>query len=254
MTELLPLPDYLFRYDRGGFWVGKTSFDYFLGLLPFTQTTRRWLDRWMHTRMLYAAMHAQGYNIMIIQDLALPYRNAAAFIDWTARNVGIWPLWLCPLRQSAHPTMHPHATEYEGDGKTLQPLLNVGLWGFSRAAWPYEKWVALNRAIEAELRGLGGMKWLYAGNLQTEEHFWTQFDRSWYEGLRERYHASGLPTVYDKVKTDPNKARTVMKEANFKDSVTSWWPLGGIHCMLKAWKSGVHREAKKSTWMNWSKK
>lgn len=252
VTELIPLAEYLFRYDRGGFWVGKTTFDYFLGLLPFTKTTRRWLDDWMHTRMLYAAMHAQLFNVMIIQDLALPYRNAEEFIDWTAKEVRIFPLWLCPLRQSASPTMHPHSMEHEPDGKTLQPLLNVGLWGFSRAGWPYDNWVKLNHSIEAKLRELAGMKWLYGANLQTEDEFWSQFDRRWYDDLRKKYHASGLPTVYDKVETDPSKGRMVLKNATFKQAVTSWWPLGGIHCMTKAWKSGVYHEARKSIWMKWS--
>ena len=30
VTEAIPLVDYLFRYDRGGFWVGKYAFRYFL--------------------------------------------------------------------------------------------------------------------------------------------------------------------------------------------------------------------------------
>ncbi|KAG6040080.1 hypothetical protein E4U41_001421 [Claviceps citrina] len=49
-----PLVDYLFRYDRGAFWVGKYSFRYFL--TPFNRTTRFLLDRFMHTRVMYRVL------------------------------------------------------------------------------------------------------------------------------------------------------------------------------------------------------
>lgn len=248
VKELIPLPEYLFRYDRGGFWVGKTTFQYFLGLLPFNQTTRRLTDDFMHTRMLYAGLHSQPVNILMVQDLALPYRSAQNLIEWQAKEVKIWPLWLCPLRQSRLPTMHPHAAEYEDDGKSLQPLLNIGLWGISPLS--YDAWVSANEKLEAKLRDLNGMKWLYASNLQTEEHFWSQFDKSWYHALRDKYHASYLPTVYEKVHTDVEKQRQVMESYGWKGYLYLW-PLGGIRAMKGAWESGVWREARKSTWMGW---
>jgi hypothetical protein len=95
VTDYIPLADYLFRYDRGGFWVGESAFQYFK--FPFSRYTRGMLDDFMHTRMLYKALHASGEsNRFIVQDLALPYATAETFIDYTAESFGIWPLWLCP--------------------------------------------------------------------------------------------------------------------------------------------------------------
>ena len=133
-SDAIPLPDYLFRYDRGGFWVGASAFEYFK--FPFNKLTRWFLVDFLHTRMLYRAFHASGYSRnYVVQDLALPFSTAESFIDYTVDSFGIWPLWLCPLRQTRHPTLHPHSRETEADGHTLAPMLNVGLWGFGPAQY-----------------------------------------------------------------------------------------------------------------------
>lgn len=156
ITEAIPLAEYLFRYDRGGFWVGASAFDYFHW--PFNNTTRRQLDDFLHTRMMYTALHASGQSKKyVVQDLALPYSTAEQFIDYTDETFGIYPLWLCPLKQSPLPTMHPHSNETEADG-SLKHMLNIGLWGHGPKK--YEDFIAKNRDLEAKLKELGGMKWL----------------------------------------------------------------------------------------------
>ena len=151
-SDAVPLPDYLFRYDRGGFWVGAAAYTYFPGV-PFNKVTRWFLDDFMHTRMLYNALHGSGQSErMIVQDLALPYATAEAFVEYTDSRLGIYPLWLCPLKQSPSPTMHPHQSEHEHDGKTLEPMLNIGLWGL--APTTHEAYVHANRDIEYKLQEL----------------------------------------------------------------------------------------------------
>jgi delta24-sterol reductase len=51
MVDYVPLADYLFRYDRGAFWMGKLGCQHFC--LPFTKTTRTLLDSLFHTREMY---------------------------------------------------------------------------------------------------------------------------------------------------------------------------------------------------------
>jgi hypothetical protein len=46
-SEAIPLPEHVFRYDRGGFRVGAASFSYFTGI-PFNNFARRWLDDFLH--------------------------------------------------------------------------------------------------------------------------------------------------------------------------------------------------------------
>lgn len=51
VVDFVPLTDYLFRYDRGAFWMGKLGCQHFC--LPFTKTTRTLLDSLFHTREMY---------------------------------------------------------------------------------------------------------------------------------------------------------------------------------------------------------
>ncbi|PYH87631.1 FAD-binding domain-containing protein, partial [Aspergillus ellipticus CBS 707.79] len=97
--DLIPLKDYLFRYDRGAFWTGRYAFSYFL--TPFNRITRYILDYFMHTRVMYHALHASGHAAQyLIQDVAVPYAATTAFLEWLDRkqNFGAYPIWLCPLR------------------------------------------------------------------------------------------------------------------------------------------------------------
>ncbi|EKG10147.1 FAD linked oxidase [Macrophomina phaseolina MS6] len=224
-VEAVPLTDYLFRYDRGAFWTGRYAFKRFY--TPFDRFSRFLLDRLMHTRRMYAALNASGFTQQyIIQDLALPFDSGEEFIVWVDKEVKNYPLWLCPLRLESESAIPLHAKigknpkqtgrleEANGTAASQSPadsgaesssahsgpqyLLNIGVWGPGpRKAEPF---VALNRALEAEVKRLGGFKWLYANAYYTEDEFWQIYDKEWYEGLRKKYKAETLPSVYDKVK------------------------------------------------------
>jgi Delta24-sterol reductase len=243
-TELIPLDEYLFRYDRGGFWVGRSAFHYFY--TPFNWLTRWLLDDFLHTRVMYTALHASGFSTQyVVQDLALPYSTVEEFVRYTDRKFGIYPLWLCPLRQEVLPTVHPHSSETEADGKTLKPMLNVGLWGYGHP--DRNVFLKLNRDLEAKLRDLGGMKWLYANTYYTASEFWSIYDRIWYGALRAKYDATSLPSVYDKVRTDID-----VQEKAVQKSWGYWllgkWPASGLWGLWKAATSGQQLLAKKERW------
>ena len=243
-TELIPLAEYLFRYDRGGFWVGALSFEYFK--MPFNKYTRWFLDDFLHTRMMYTALHASGQSKrIIIQDLAMPYSTAEQFLQYVEKEFGIWPLWLCPLRQSAAPTMHPHLKQNGPKSQTLEPMLNIGIygWGPSRV----DDFVKVNRDLERKVRELGGMKWLYAQTFYSEEEFWSIYDRKWYDALREKYHATSLPSVYDKVSPKVHAGGRA-DGASLGSRLLDRWPLSGLYGVMKAIGSGSFLQARKSAW------
>ncbi|OXV05340.1 hypothetical protein Egran_06892 [Elaphomyces granulatus] len=94
IVDFIQLVDYIFRYDRGGFWVGKYAFKYFI--IPFNRISRYFLDRFMHTRVMCHALHQSGHSRRyIIQDVAVPYQAADEFLQWLHDNFGFYPLWLC---------------------------------------------------------------------------------------------------------------------------------------------------------------
>jgi hypothetical protein len=241
IVEAVPLAEYLFRYDRGGFWVGAAAYKYFY--TPFNRWTRWLLDDFMHTRMLYKAFHASGHAArFFVQDLALPFDKMREFVEFADKKLGIYPLWLCPLRQRSLPTMHPHHGEIDPATGEGQPLLNIGVWGYG----PRKRrdFIQVNRELEAKLRELGGMKWLYAQAYYTEGEFWSQFDREWYDRMREKYHAKTLPTIYEKVRV----AITPDSRPSLRERLLEIWPMAGIYGLMKAIASGSYRDARASTW------
>lgn len=246
ISEAIPLAEYLFRYDRGGFWVGASAFEYFN--VPNTAFTRWWLDDFLHTRMMYTALHASGQSKRyVVQDLALPYSAVDQFVDYTDKAFGIYPLWLCPLRQSPAPTLHPHAYETATDGSKVQkPMLNVGLWGNGPAQ--YDEFVRLNRDLECKLRELGGMKWLYAHTYYQEEEFWQIYDRKWYDELRVKYDATSLTSIYEKVRIDVEAEKRVANAQSFLQSLLNKWPISGFYGIGKAIESRAFLQARTAAW------
>ncbi|ESZ92461.1 hypothetical protein SBOR_7156 [Sclerotinia borealis F-4128] len=237
----IPLAEYLFRYDRGAFWVGASAFKYFS--FPFNKFTRWFLDDFLHTRMLYTALHTAGMPPgYIVQDLALPYPTATEFVEYTDEYFGIYPLWLCPLKQSSTPTMHPHSASHEADNQTSKPLLNIGLWGYGKE----KDLIKANISLEQKLKQLGGMKWLYAQTYYNEAQFWEMYDRKWYDGLRAKYGATGLPSVYEKVKAAP-KTETA-ETLSFSQRISKIWPISGFNGIYRAIQSKTYLASRASTW------
>ena len=243
-TDYIPLAEYLFRYDRGGFWVGTAAYQYFK-LVPFNRFTRWFLDDFLHTRMMYRALHGSGESArFVVQDLAMPFETTERFVDYTAEEFGIWPLWLCPLRRRAPPTFHPFTTPPSTEAtktETPEMMLNVGLWGWGPAK--PDEFIAKNKGLEAKLRELGGMKWLYAHTYYDQDKFWDMYEgRGWYDELRTKYHATSLPTVYDKVKVDEAVSQ---RKRHWLKSIP---PIGGLYGIWKSIQSKDYLLHRNSTW------
>ncbi|KAI9726972.1 MAG: hypothetical protein M1828_000320 [Chrysothrix sp. TS-e1954] len=211
-TEIVPLQDYLFRYDRGAFWMGSYTFSMFW--LPTSRYTRYLLDQWLHTRPMYTAMHHSGHaERFIIQDLIMPSNTAEQTIEWVDDHLGIYPLWLCPIKGSSKALMHNPTPRTIADIENGEPtskqtsndlFINIGVWGsgpgYDDTAAAYDRFVADNRAIEQKVKLLGGFKWIYAHMYYTEEEFWEGYDKKAYDELRKKYGAEKLPTVFEKIK------------------------------------------------------
>lgn len=225
--ELVPLKPYLFRYDRGAFWTGSYAYKYFV--TPFNRTTRYVLDYFMHTRVMYHALHRSGMmEQFIIQDMALPWLKIEAFYDWIDEKFQIYPQWLCPLAANgAGGGLNPHPQSNNEPNGEAGMMLNIGVWG-PCSGEP----LATNRAIEAKLRELRGMKWLYAQTFYNEKEFWSIYDKKAYDELRSKYNATTLPNVYDKV-GDSSKNR-----GPGLTGIWSIWPLAGVYGVLSCLKGG----------------
>lgn len=187
--ESVPLVDYLFRYDRGAFWVGRFAFE--MAKVPYTRFMRWLLDTVLHTRKLYQALQESGQSQQhIVQDLTLPSSTFVEFCDYIDRELDIYPLWLCPMR------VNPKAT-FQLNNLPTPLIINVGVWG--NRIPNYDDFVAKNRTIEQKVLALGGKKWSYAYSFFTEKEFWQMYDKRQYTALRKKYHSENLPTIHDKI-------------------------------------------------------
>lgn len=189
--EIIPIRDYLFRYDRGTFWTGRYAFSFFK--IPFTRLTRYILDRCFKTRIVFRAIHATNITQQyFVQDLSLPKESALKFLQFIDDKLHIYPLWICPLRPGKYDKLSPAHIE-------TNLVINIGVWG--KVHKNYSLLVKLNRDLENKVAELHGRKVLYAHAYYTRDEFWKIYDHSWYNALREKYFASSVfPDIYDKTK------------------------------------------------------
>ncbi len=158
-----------------------------------------------------------------------------SYLDSNFKN---YPVWLCPLKQSGKGIASTHSLQAgKLNHETPEMMLNFGVWG--PGSKNREEFVSWNRAFEKKVQELGGQKWLYAHTYYTEAEFDEIYNRREYDALREKYHASYLPTVYDKVKVDVGKKQNVVHEswrASLRAGVLRVWPLQGLYGVYKAWR------------------
>jgi FAD/FMN-containing dehydrogenase len=158
------------------------------------QRVMRWNSRWGLTRawQRLRGLHAES----VIQDVDIPLAKAAEFLDFLAREVGIWPVWICPLRvrdPSTHFVLYPLAA-----GTTY---VNFGFWDVVTRRTPGRAGDC-NRRIEREVARLGGLKSLYSDSYYSEAEFWALHDRKAYAALKRAYDpANALGDLYAKCVT-----------------------------------------------------
>ncbi|KAI1172945.1 FAD binding domain protein [Nemania sp. FL0916] len=236
VVDYVPLVDYLFRWDRGGFWVARYAYRYFL--TPFNRVTRYALDRFMHARVMYHALHkARLSDTYIIQDVGIPFGAADAFYQWLDETLRIYPLWLCPIRVRRDSADAAHGLHADfANPNTPELVLNFGVWG--PGPDDYKELVRLNRLIEQKVHELGGTKTLYAQAYYTEEEFWESYNKPAYDAVRSRYHADHLPNVYDKVKVDDVARQRAREPTRMPSILRNRRPFQGLYGVYKAWRGG----------------
>ncbi|TSC70590.1 MAG: hypothetical protein G01um101449_321 [Parcubacteria group bacterium Gr01-1014_49] len=189
--ELIPVREYVFRYDRGAFWMGRFGFS--ILRIPFNRLTRFLMNGICSTRTLYRLFHethlSQKY---FVQDFNLPSRNTAAFLEYADLKTAIYPLWICPLKPGREDRLSANCIETD-------LVFNIGVWG--EADKGFDDFVALNKNLERKVAELGGRKMLYAHAYYARDEFWNIYDSAWYNSLRRTYGAETVfPDVYEKTK------------------------------------------------------
>ena len=204
-TDRLTMHDYLWRWDTDWFWCSRAfGAQHPLVRRVWPRRLRRsdvyWrlvaLDRrfGIGDRLDRRAGRPQGERV--VQDVEVPVTRLAEFLDWFDREVGMRPVWLCPLRLRRGGTDRPWPGYPLTTGTTY---VNVGFWGVVNVG-PDAPQSPRNRAIEQKVTELGGHKSLYSEAFYERE----EFDRLYNGAHLARVKAlhdpdDRLTALYDKV-------------------------------------------------------
>jgi FAD/FMN-containing dehydrogenase len=198
--DYLTARDYLWRWDTDWFWCSKN-----LGAQqPWLRRLfgRERLNSRTYTRLmrlssrlgLARALDRLGgwQRESVIQDVDIPMERAPEFLDFLLREIGILPVWICPIGAT------PAAGRFPLFVRRPSLYVNFGFWDVKRVREPHPPG-HFNRLIEGEVMRLGGIKSLYSDSYFTRVAFAAAYGGDSYARLKARYDPAGrLGDLYDK--------------------------------------------------------
>ncbi|RNL63708.1 FAD-binding oxidoreductase [Nocardioides marmoriginsengisoli] len=198
-TDLLTIHDYLWRWDTDWFWCSGA----FGAQNP--RIRRFWPRRWRRSdaymKLLALDLRfgiadrldrraGRAERERVVQDIEVPVDRLAEFLEWFDAEIGMRPVWLCPLRSSQVWPSYPLVPE--------RTYVNAGFWGTVHVG-PDRVNAPMNRAIEAEVHRLDGHKSLYSESFYDRETFDRLYDGRNLEAVKRRYDPAGrLTSLYEK--------------------------------------------------------
>lgn len=204
-SDRLTVHDYLWRWDTDWFWCSRAfGAQHPVVRRLWPRRLRRsdvyWrlvaLDRrfGVGERLDRRAGRPQGERV--VQDVEVPVGRLPEFLAWFDAEVGMRPVWLCPLRLRRTDGERPWPTYPLAAGTTY---VNVGFWG-NVAVGPDAPRSPRNRALEGKVAELGGHKSLYSEAFYTRADFDRLYDGPNLARLRAAYDPDGRMTdLFDKV-------------------------------------------------------
>jgi FAD/FMN-containing dehydrogenase len=198
--DWLTTRDFLWRWDTDWFWCSKNLLAQNplvrrlygrdrLGSRTYAKIMR-WNSRVGLTRALDRLRGVHGESV--IQDVDIPIGKAAGFLDFLARQIGIWPVWMCPIGPREDAGRFP-----------LYPMerrwyVNFGFWDVVRSKDAHERG-HFNRAVERAAADAGGIKSLYSESYYPRDEFDALYGGPAYAALKAKYDPKGtFPTLYEK--------------------------------------------------------
>jgi FAD/FMN-containing dehydrogenase len=197
--DVLTMYDYLWRWDTDWFWCSRafgTQHPVVRRLWPrrykrsdvYYRMVR--LDQRLHVGAWLDRRKGNPEGERVVQDVEIPVERLGEFLDWFDAEVGMRPVWLCPLvagkKWPTYP-LRPH-----------EAYVNVGFWG-NVGVGPDAPNAPLNRAIEAKVHELDGHKSLYSEAFYDPETFEQLYDGANLARVKDTYDPDHrLTSLYDK--------------------------------------------------------
>ena len=187
--DYLTIHDYLWRWDTDWFWCSKTfgaqrprlgGYGRSAGCAA-TSTGGSWRSNAAtRSRDRLDRLRGRPGREMVIQDIEVPVDRAAEFLDAFQREIGMAPVWICPLRLRQRQAPW---TLYSLDPDTT--YVNFGFWGAVERR-PGAGESDRNRWIERLVTELGGRKSLYSTSFYEREEFHRLYGGETYDELKAR--------------------------------------------------------------------
>jgi len=197
--DWLTVHGYLWRWDTDWFWCSRA-----FGVQPplvRAFVPRRWLRSDVYRRLvgidrrLGITARADRWlgrppRETVIQDIEVPVERGAEFLEFFHRQVGMTPVWMCPLKTTRHWPLYPLAP-----GRLY---VNFGFWGMVPLP-PGRQDGYYNRLIEETVHRLDGHKSLYSTSYYDREEFWRLYNGDAYWPVKRAYDPEGrLLDLYEK--------------------------------------------------------
>lgn len=189
--DCLSTEDYIWRWDTDWFWCSKVFglqnpfLRLLFGKFMLKSSVYSKLMRFAKRNGFVNALTKQlrGSSESVIQDVAIPIDKAKVFLDFFQREIGITPVWNCPIL-AARPNQRY-------DFFPLNPkqlYVNFGFWDMVSSD---KESGHFNRLIEKKVVELGGLKSLYSNSYYTEQEFWNIYNQNLYRELKKKYDPEG---------------------------------------------------------------
>ncbi len=199
--DFLTIRNYLWRWDTDWFWCSRP----FGVQKPLVR--RLWPRRYRRSdvyRKLVAFDRRHGLSDIllarrqlppreaVIQDVEIPVERGAEFLRFFQENVGMSPVWMCPLRLRGERVWPLYPL------KPGEVYVNFGFWGTVPLP-PGRTDGYHNRLVEDEVAKLDGHKSLYSTSFYAEDDFYRRYNGDAYRALKTAYDGEGrLLGLYEK--------------------------------------------------------
>ncbi|MCX7902050.1 MAG: FAD-binding oxidoreductase [Burkholderiaceae bacterium] len=186
--DYLTVRDYIWRWDTDWFWCSKNvgaQHPLLRRLFGRARLNSRTYTKLMRLnsqlRLTPLLDRLRGWHReSVIQDVDIPLPRAPEFLDWYLREIGILPLWLCPIGATACADRFPLFPRQRALSVTF------GFWDVNRTRQAYPPG-HFNRAIERKVMELGGIKSLYSDSYFSRVEFDAAYGGAAYAALKARY-------------------------------------------------------------------
>lgn len=187
--DWLTTAGYLWRWDTDWFWNSRQfglQHAWLRRLVGRQRLNSRTYTRWMRWNARLGLTRAWSrlrglQRESVIQDVDLPLGRAPEFLDFLHREIGIVPIWICPVR-AADPAQPFALYPLRSD----TPYLNFGFWDVVQGRGRHEPG-HFNRRVEQEVIALGGIKSLYSDSFFSRDEFDRAYGGEAYAALKRKY-------------------------------------------------------------------